>query len=224
MLLKHGLLAMVEVKLDKFKLEAATKLHLTAEQVKTPGSKAYLYYINVDIKFILKARLYLLRQAFEHSVTESKTQAGATYACDQCEYGRMKDKIYSTVDANSLAFRCPQCKSDLKIFEQESALGDEDQARCRQAISALLRRVQKFDDYVIPANFFGPGKLQAYVGLSSQFDFEDAQNVNFVMDAACREYLGLVPKQKCEVTVTVTPELQTAVDYYCELERNHLKR
>ena len=65
LLLKHGMFSMIEVKADRFKAE--NKLSMDAEDYKMQGSKVYLYYINVDIKFVLKARLFLLRAAFESS-------------------------------------------------------------------------------------------------------------------------------------------------------------
>lgn len=48
--------------------------------------------------------------------------------------------------------------------------------------------------------------------------------MNFVLDEACKNYLGVVPKQKCDVRVRVTPELEQAVEFYCALEREDLKR
>jgi len=46
-------------------------------------------------------------------------------------------------------------------------LNEEEQQICRDTIQKLHNNLQMFDSYVIPANFFGPGKLQAYSGLGN---------------------------------------------------------
>ena len=72
-LVKHGILTMIELKLDKFKKDyALEKLGIQGENVKINGAKAFLYYFNVDIKFILKARIHLLRKKFEEKVASEK--------------------------------------------------------------------------------------------------------------------------------------------------------
>ena len=43
-------------------------------------------------------------------------------------------------------------------------LNDEEEVKCRKAIEDLKRKLTKFDNYIVPANFFGPGHLSAYVG------------------------------------------------------------
>ena len=49
------------MKLDKFKDEYVDKLLGSDKEISwKPTEKAYIYYFNVDIKFILKARLYQL--------------------------------------------------------------------------------------------------------------------------------------------------------------------
>jgi len=62
MLTKHGLLTDIEMRLDKFKSEYATKIGLQPDEVKFEGTstKVHVYYFHVDLKFILKARLYRL--------------------------------------------------------------------------------------------------------------------------------------------------------------------
>ena len=95
-------------------------------------------------------------------------------------------------------------------------------------IAKLQSTLQMFDAYVIPANFFGPGKLQAYTGLGNQFDLEDASNVNFVIEPSWREYLGPVRKEKCELTgpeeikmlmaAKGNKDLQPCIDFYFNLE------
>lgn len=114
---RDGLVSYIEVKPDKFKLDYAHKIGFTVDEVKIDSSKQtkiQLYYFNVDLKFILKARLFMLKKQFEENMASSSAAVGSTYQCDQCEYGRMKEKIYSEVDANGLKFKCPQCKSVLQ--------------------------------------------------------------------------------------------------------------
>lgn len=47
----------------------------------------------------------------------------------------------------------------------------------------------------MPANFFGPGHLSAYVGIITTQQVEDSANVNFVVEP-CNEFLGLIRKQR----------------------------
>jgi len=57
----HGLVTMIEMKLEKFKNDYASKVGLLPEEVKCEGNmKIFVYYFHVDLKFILKARLYRL--------------------------------------------------------------------------------------------------------------------------------------------------------------------
>ena len=42
-----------------------------------------------------------------------------------------------------------------------------------------MQALRKFDNYVVPANFFGEGNLSAYVSPTTTQHFEDQQNVNF---------------------------------------------
>lgn len=103
------------MKKEKFISDYSIKLDLQ-DQVKIQENltKIQLYYFNVDLKFILKARLFKLKKKFEKNMQNNSRAHGSTYQCDQCDVGRMKEKIYSDVDANGLRFKCPHCKSDLK--------------------------------------------------------------------------------------------------------------
>ncbi len=99
---KHGLVTMIEMKLDKFKSEYSPKLGLSLEEFTRIFStesniKPCLYYFHVDLKFILKARLHLLKKHFEENVSKTRQVEGQTYQCDKCDFGRMKDNIYSEV-------------------------------------------------------------------------------------------------------------------------------
>jgi hypothetical protein len=49
--------------------------------------------------------------------------------------------------------------------EETNALSDEEEDKCRKAIEEMKKKLTKFDNYIVPANFFGPGHLSAYVGL-----------------------------------------------------------
>jgi predicted RNA-binding Zn-ribbon protein involved in translation (DUF1610 family) len=168
---RDGILKFIEVKVDKFKKEFATKAGFENEvnKIDAKQTKVQVYYFNVDIKFILKARLYLLKQAFESNISKHTTAIGSTYQCDQCEYGRMKEKIYSEVDANGLKFKCPQCKSDLIECSKETQLTDAEQKICRQQIDLMWEELKVFDEYVVPVKFFGPGQHSAYVGHTQQY-------------------------------------------------------
>ena len=154
------------MKPEKFKINYANKVGLDAEADKIDSklTKVQVYYFNVDLKFILKSRLFLLKKVFEENMSKTSLAIGSTYQCDQCEYGRMKEKIYSEVDANGMGFRCPQCKSDLQECSRENQLSDSEQKMCRREIDAMWDELKQFDEYVIPVKFFGPGQHSAYVG------------------------------------------------------------
>ena len=68
LLRKHGIISMIEEKLEKFKQDCAAKFGMTPDQIKLE-KKAFRYFFNVDLKFILKARLHLLKKAFEESIS-----------------------------------------------------------------------------------------------------------------------------------------------------------
>jgi hypothetical protein len=55
---------MIEEKLDKFKLDCQEKYNMVPEQLKHE-KKPFKYFFNVDLKFILKARLHLLKKEFD---------------------------------------------------------------------------------------------------------------------------------------------------------------
>ena len=84
MLTKHGLLTDIEMRLDKFKSEYATKIGLQPDEVKFEGTstKVHVYYFHVDLKFILKARLYRLARQFDEKIRKNRQEQGQEYQCD----------------------------------------------------------------------------------------------------------------------------------------------
>ncbi len=133
---RDGIVKFIEVKPDKFKKDYAGKANLVEEanRIDIKLTKVQVYYFNVDLKFILKARLFLLKKKFEENMQKTSLAIGSTYQCLQCEYGRMKEKIYTEVDANGMAFKCPQCKSDLVECSRENQLAEAEQRVCRREI------------------------------------------------------------------------------------------
>ena len=65
-----------------------TGLGMSEEDVKIKH-RADVYYFNVDIKFIIKARMHLLREKFEEHVRGNK-QKGSKWMCKGCEFGKEK--------------------------------------------------------------------------------------------------------------------------------------
>jgi len=61
-----------------------------------------------------------------------------------------------------MQMKCDNCKNELSVVE-ENILKEEDQKKCREAIQKRMQALRKFDNYVVPANFFGEGNLSAYV-------------------------------------------------------------
>jgi hypothetical protein len=124
--------------------------------------KADVYYFNVDLKFIIKARLQKARKEFEQHVKGS-LKSGQKWMCKSCEFG--EERIYDEVNASSLRFKCDHCGRNLVEVVETNKLNEEEEDKCRRAIEDLKKKLTKFDNYIVPANFFGPGHLSAYVGL-----------------------------------------------------------
>lgn len=67
---RDGIVKFIEVKPDKFKKDYAVKANLVEEanRIDVKLTKVQVYYFNVDLKFILKARLFLLKKKFEENM------------------------------------------------------------------------------------------------------------------------------------------------------------
>ena len=155
--------------------------------------KADVYYFNVDLKFIIKARLHRVRKEFEEHV-KGNPKHGQKWKCKSCEFG--EQKTYDEVTASSLRFKCDHCGKALQEVMEANKITEEEEAKCRRAIESLKRKLTNFDNYIVPANFFGPGHLSAYVGLlTTTGQVEDTANVNFIIEP-CTEFLGIVKKQR----------------------------
>ena len=63
---------MVEMKTDLFKKDYADKLKIAAADIKNDKPKSYVYYFNVDLKFILKARVHLLGKEFDNKIRDAR--------------------------------------------------------------------------------------------------------------------------------------------------------
>ena len=111
----------------------------------------------MDLKFILKARLHLLTEEFNRQMDEARIN-GHKYKCDSCSYGL--EKVYEEVEANAMQMKC-RCGSDLKVIDENELLEDE-QRKVREALQNRMLALRKFDNYVVPANFFGVGHLSAF--------------------------------------------------------------
>lgn len=74
----------IEVKTEKFKQDFAPKLGFTQDEVKidnTRQTKVQLYYFNVDLKFVLKARMHMLKQTFEEKNFKTSAAVGLKFQC-----------------------------------------------------------------------------------------------------------------------------------------------
>ena len=120
------------------------------------------------------------------------------YRCKgPCDLG--KNKEISELDANAMYFRCTHCGAELVHAINENMLGPADLEKCTNAIKKLQKKFEVFNEYVIPANFFGPGRDFAYVGPGTTQQFEDIQNVNFNFYKG-KDFLGSIKKQKVPVS------------------------
>ena len=88
----------------------------------------------------------------------------------------------------------------LEKFVDDTQLNPEDSKKCSAAIKKLINSFRDFNEYVIPANFFGPGKDFAYVGPGTTQQNEDIQNVEFDFYKG-KEFLAVdIKKQKKPVS------------------------
>mmetsp|Transcript_11474 Transcript_11474/g.15479 ORF Transcript_11474/g.15479 Transcript_11474/m.15479 type:complete len:151 (-) Transcript_11474:232-684(-) len=133
-----------------------------------------VYYFNVDLKFVLKARMHLLRKSFESKISEARLH-GNKYQCSSCG----DETQYNLVVANSMQMKCNNCRQDLEEVKENNKLSEEDQKKCSAAIDNIIKQLKLFDDFVVPASFFGPGAMNAYVSMSSNQHMEDQNNVHF---------------------------------------------
>ena len=62
-------------------------------------------------------------------------------------------------------------------------------------MESIKNDLRLFDNYVVPANFFGPGNLSAYVSPTTTQHFEDLSNVHYDLRIG-NEFLGFVSKMK----------------------------
>jgi len=72
-----------------------------------------------------------------------------------------------------MQMKCKNCGAELDEVEEKNKLSEEDQTRCGAAIDKIFQQIKQFDDYVLPAYFFGPGNLSAYVSPSGNQAIED---------------------------------------------------
>ena len=118
----HGILNMIEMKFDKFKSEYRSKLGLTEEEMsKKSLQKVQVYYFNVDLKFILKARITLLSQAFEEKIKLTEKN-GDTYRCEK----KCSEKEYSQIEAVAEQFTCSKCQKKLVEIQEKNKLNEDD--------------------------------------------------------------------------------------------------
>ena len=61
-----------------------------------------------------------------------------------------------------MRMQCGNCRSELHVVEERNKLSEEDQKRCIDAIAGIQKSIRQFDTYVVPTNFFGPGRVSAY--------------------------------------------------------------
>ena len=100
-----------------------------------------------------------------------------------------------------MQMRCNICGHQLDILEEENKLNEEDLKRCREAIDSIMKEIRKFDNYVVPQNFFGEGKLSAYVSPTTTQHIEDLSNVNFQLKIG-NEFHGFMRKQKMPMQIS----------------------
>ena len=82
-----GILNMIEQKKEHFIADYLGKMNMNETDYKNDAkNKTDVYYFNVDLKFILKARMHLLAEQFENKIKEAQ-QYGHKYKCYNCVDG-----------------------------------------------------------------------------------------------------------------------------------------
>lgn len=229
------MLSSIEIKVETFKKDYAKKIGFSQpEDVKLDSTKkTQLYYFNVDLKFVLKARLHVLKTTFEEKVVKTSAAEGTKFECLECEFGRVQSEKepYTEVDANGMGFKCSQCKSDLTVKKGSATLNDDEQKTARILLEKCFKDLSQFNEYIIPKKFFGPGHLSAYVGHGSEFTIEDPSTIDWQIEQT-KEDIGSLTRQRKTNSDTlrqlvingqITPELEKAVDFYSNSERKRMR-
>ena len=122
---------MIEQKKEHFIADYLGKMNMNETDYKNDAkNKTDVYYFNVDLKFILKARMHLLAEQFENKIKEAQ-QYGHKYKCYNCVDG--DENEYSEVQANAMrrSMMCDRCGSALEVAEDKNKLSEDDQKKCR---------------------------------------------------------------------------------------------
>lgn len=104
--------------------------------------------------------MHKLQEAYVAKIQEAQNQT-TKYQCPLC-----REPIEELV-AIERRMMCSTCNQHLEPVREENKLSEEDQAKCKAAIEGMIKELRKFDDFVVPANFFGEGAMNAYVSLSA---------------------------------------------------------
>jgi len=59
---------MIDIKKEHFVADYLGKMNMKEQDYKNDKNKTDVYYFNVDLKFILKARMHLLAESFEQKI------------------------------------------------------------------------------------------------------------------------------------------------------------
>jgi hypothetical protein len=140
LLKKHEILNQIDMKREVFLKDyvcSPTGLNMKEEEYKNKH-KADVYYFNVDLKFIIKARLHRVRKEFEDHM-KGNLKHGQKWMCKSCEFG--EQRVYDEVTASSLRFKCDHCSRQLVEVVDENKLTEDEQVKCRRAIEDLKRKL-----------------------------------------------------------------------------------
>ena len=95
---------------------------MSVEENKNTEAHTDVYYFNVDLKFVLKARMHRLRKTFEDKIEEDHATLGNKYMCYQCNVGTQ----YTLVMANAHGMKCKNCKAELEEVKEKNKLNKQD--------------------------------------------------------------------------------------------------
>jgi hypothetical protein len=162
---------------DKYKEKMGADLMQKFEHP-TYLKEVILYCFNLDLMFVLKARIFKMRQVINEKLATVK-QCGPLYKCSNPNCFMSKQQI-PEIDASSNNLQCSKCHSKLEKHVQDDELDEKQSTEINQILVGLEEDVKKFQNYRIPSNFFGLG-VDFYTRVNPGNLLENLSDVNFII-------------------------------------------
>ena len=115
------------------------------DQNRKKMDNADLYHFNIDIMYILRARMHVLEDQLQKKLKRSQK---FRYICPNC--GARKSE-----EEQAISKKCRTCGVELKRDVNDNMSPDVLEG-CNQIIKSLKEDLDKLKKYRIPPKFFGP--------------------------------------------------------------------